>query len=99
MSRYVFTPAAARDLEEIWEYVARDSPEAADQVIGDIRDALESLAVHPGMGRRRDDLADETLRAWPIHSYLIIYRPEQRPIEIVRVVSGFRDLFSLFGRE
>lgn len=99
MSRYVFTPAAARDLEEIWNYVARDSPDAADRVIGDIRDALEGLADHPRMGRQRDDLADETLRAWPVHSYLIIYRPEQRPIEIVRVVSGFRDLFSLFDPE
>ncbi len=46
----------------------------------------------PGMGHSRNDLADETLRAWPVHSYLIVYRPAQRPIEIVRVVSGFRDL-------
>jgi antitoxin ParD1/3/4/toxin ParE1/3/4 len=46
-----------------------------------------------------DDLDDETLRVWPVHSYLIVYRPEQKPIEIVRVVSGFRDLFTLFAAE
>ena len=60
---------------------------------------VEALADMPGMGHSRDDLADETLRAWPVHSYLIVYRPAQRPIEIVRVVSGFRDLFALFAAE
>lgn len=99
MNRYTFTPAAVDDLDEIWEFIADDSVRAADRVIDDIRAAVEALADMPGMGHRREDLADETLRVWPVHSYLIVYRPEQRPIEIVRVVSGFRDLFPLFVTE
>lgn len=96
MSRYVFTPAAANDLEDIWSYIAEDSVPAADRVVDDVLEAIEILAEHPAMGHRREDLADETLRAWPVHSYLIVYRPETRPLEIVRVVSGFRDLIDLF---
>lgn len=69
--------------------------EAADRVIDDIHDALEALADFPEMGHRRDDLADAALRIWPVHSYLIVYRPERRPIEVVRIISGFRDLFPL----
>jgi antitoxin ParD1/3/4/toxin ParE1/3/4 len=97
--RYTFTRVAAADLEGIWDFIAEDSVTAADGVIGDIRSAVEALADMPGMGHSRDDLADETLRAWPVHSYLIVYRPAQRPIEIVRVVSGFRDLFAFFAAE
>lgn len=96
MSRYVFTPAAARDIEEIWTYIAEDSEAAADRAVDDIFEAVDALSEHPGMGHRREDLADETLRAWPVHSYLIVYRPETTPLEVIRVVSGYRDLIELF---
>ncbi len=49
----------------------------------------------PGMGHRRSDLGDDSLRIWPVFSYLIVYRPETNPLEIVRVVSGYRDLAPL----
>ena len=35
-SRYVLHPEAVRDLEEIWEYIAQDNPDAADRVIDEI---------------------------------------------------------------
>jgi plasmid stabilization system protein ParE len=95
--RCTFTPIAAADLEGIWDFIAEDSVTAADRVIKDLHSAVEALADMPNMGHLRDDLADETLRVWPVHSYLIVYRPAQRPIEIVRVVSGFRDLFAIFA--
>lgn len=99
MGRYTFTPDAEDDLDEIWEYIAEDNIDSADRVIADIYKAVEALADIPGMGYRRDDLADEMLRIWPVPSYLIVCRPEQRLIEIVRVVSGFHDLFTLFAGE
>lgn len=95
MSRYALTRLAAGDLEQIWEFIPGDHLEAADRVIEDFHDALEALADFPEMGHRRDDLADAALRIWPVHSYLIVYRTERRPIEIVRIVRGFRDLFPL----
>lgn len=48
------------------------------------------------MGHPRDDLADESLRVWPILGYLIVYRPDRQPIEVLRVLSGYRDLVALF---
>jgi plasmid stabilization system protein ParE len=54
VNRYVFTPQAQDDPVEIWEYIARDSIDAADRVIEDIFEAAESLANLPGMGHRRD---------------------------------------------
>lgn len=57
---------------------------------------MHRLVDHPGLGHVRDDLADETLRVWPVHSYLVIYRPETTPLQIVRVLSGYRDIAALF---
>lgn len=100
MKRFRVTPAARRDLLEIWEYLADETGcHAADSVLREIRDALERLAQFPKIGHQRDDLGDESLRVWPVHSYLVVYRPEQRPVEIVRVVSGYRDLFPLLAED
>jgi len=34
MKRYVLTPSATRDIEDIWDYIADDNPDAADRVVG-----------------------------------------------------------------
>jgi antitoxin ParD1/3/4/toxin ParE1/3/4 len=48
------------------------------------------------MGHLREDLADEALRFWRVYSYMIIYRPDSQPLEIVRVLHGARDTSTLF---
>ena len=94
--RAVLTPAALVDLEGIWDYIAKDSPSAARAVSHTILESVTKLTEFPWMGHPRTDLADETLRVWPVHSYLIIYRPTPETVEILRVVSGFQDLLALF---
>jgi plasmid stabilization system protein ParE len=85
------TPSAARDLVQIWEYIAADSLDAADRVIERIRGEFQRLAAMPGMGHTRKELGPE-YRVWGVYSYLVVYRPDVRPIQIIRVVSGWRDL-------
>jgi plasmid stabilization system protein ParE len=97
VSAYYLTPKASEGIESIWDYIAEDSGvRRADKVVNDIFKAIENLAHMPGMGHAREDLADETLLAWPVHSYLVVYR-DRRPLEVVHVVSGYRDLFELFA--
>lgn len=99
MNRYYLTPLAAADVENIWDFVAQDSIDAAERVLDDIFRAMEALADMPGMGHVREDLANEALLVWPVHSYLIVYRSVRPDLEVVRVVSGFRDLFALFATD
>lgn len=87
---------ARRDLREIHRWIAQDDPVAADRVLSDLRDAVTRLAEMPGLGHVRDDLADETLRAWTVHRYVVIYQPDRVPLLIVRVLSGYRDIGSIF---
>jgi plasmid stabilization system protein ParE len=46
----------------------------------------------PGLGHRREDLTDRPLRFWTVDAYLVIYRAERTPIEIVAVTRGGRDI-------
>jgi plasmid stabilization system protein ParE len=95
--RYSLTPVARSDLMEIGSYLRRESPHAATQVLARLRDAMRTLADQPGMGHLREDLADEPLRFWLVYSYLIIYRAEVRPLQIVRVFHASRDIQRLLS--
>ena len=44
------------------------------------------------MGHRREDLTRYPVLFWPVGAYLIIYRAERPPIEIVAVTQGSRDI-------
>lgn len=48
---YQFTPQAIDDLFEIWSYIARDSPDAANRVEESVYQACAFLADSPLAGR------------------------------------------------
>ncbi len=95
MKKYQFTPQAAGDLFEIWDYIARDNPEAADRVEEAISRACELLSDSPFAGSVRKDLTPLPLRFWVVHpysKYLIVYDPEKKPLQVIRILHGARDL-------
>ncbi|HEY9612930.1 type II toxin-antitoxin system RelE/ParE family toxin [Allocoleopsis sp.] len=96
MNRYIVSPEAKQDLRDIRNYIARDNPSAARRLVESIREKCRTLVDFPNMGRRYDDIAPE-VRGVPIDSYIILYRLIEDGIEIVRVVSGYRKLESLFS--
>jgi antitoxin ParD1/3/4/toxin ParE1/3/4 len=92
---FVLTSQAEFDLNEIWDYIARDSLAQADRVLAEFEKAMTALAEQPCMGHLREDWADSRHRFWPVYSYIIMYRPETKPLQILRVVSGYRHLVEL----
>lgn len=99
MKGFVLTPAARADLEAIHDFIFLDSPAAAARVRTELRSAMRRLAAHPGLGHLREDLADEPLRFWPVYSYLVIYRYETSPLQVVRILHASRDVRSLLEEE
>ena len=95
MSRYQISLLARLDLIEIRNFIAKDNRTGARKVLAQIRAACRMLAKHPEIGHLRTDLGSEPLRFWPVYSYLIIYRPESKPIEVVRVLHGARDISAI----
>jgi toxin ParE1/3/4 len=92
-----FTIPASRDIEGIIDYIADvQSLDAADRLLDTINKKCRNLAIFPSLGRCREELAPN-LRSFPVEEYLIFYRLVEDGVEILRVVSGYRDLeaFSL----
>jgi len=53
---------------------------------------LKVLGANPGIGHAREDLTHLPVKFWPVYSYLIVYDPETRPVQILRVLHGMRDV-------
>jgi toxin ParE1/3/4 len=83
-------------LDEIWTYIARDNPRAADRMEQALHDAMELLGRMPGLGHRRDDASDR-YRFWSVARYLIAYRVEKKAVHVVRVLHGSRDIRRFLG--
>jgi toxin ParE1/3/4 len=95
MARHTKRPEAEADLLEIWLFVARDDPRAADRILDRLEEACDRLAATPGMGVARDRLRPG-LRMFPTRGYLIFYHPAPGGIEVVRVLSDKRDVDAVF---
>jgi toxin ParE1/3/4 len=92
-ARYVLAPQAALDLFEIWDYIKEQTGAAvADRVESAIRERIAFLAKSPGTGHLRRDLTDEDVKFFPVYSYLIVYRPETKPLQIASILHGRRDV-------
>jgi len=85
-------------LDSIWEYIARDSLDAADRWLGTLYDAFDALAASPRMGHTRKDLTSYPVLFWPVGRYLIVYRVSDNLVEIVGVTQGSRDIPSFLSR-
>jgi antitoxin ParD1/3/4 len=93
MRRYILAPEAALDLVEIWRYLKnKANVEIAERVERAIREKIVFLASMPGAGHWRRDLTDESVRFFAVYSYLIVYRPETKPLQVVAILHGSRDL-------
>ena len=96
MKSFVLTRPAERDLDQIKSYlVEKAGPTIALRVLKDIRMDMALLGKEPDAGHVRDDLTDRPLKFWPVYSYLIVYNPEPKPIQIIRVLHGMRDVASI----
>jgi antitoxin ParD1/3/4/toxin ParE1/3/4 len=91
--RYLLAPEAATDLTQIWRYIKKQSSiERADRVESVILDKIAFLAENPGAGHWRKALTDQPIKFFPVYSYLIVYRPETKPLQVVSILHGRRDV-------
>lgn len=100
-SAYRFTPRALDDLDDIWDYIAKDSVDAANRVESAIFSACDSLATHPSLGSRRSEITPLPVRFWVVTRYpnfIVVYRPETKPLQIVAVLHGKRDTKTLIEK-
>jgi antitoxin ParD1/3/4/toxin ParE1/3/4 len=86
-------------VDEIGAHVAQHSVDAALKVNDALEEAFELLAERPGIGHVREDLTNRRLKFWTVYSYLVVYDPDSRPLTIVAVLHGARDVELLLKRK
>ncbi len=94
-SSFKLTARALSDLEEIWNYIAKDSVDAANRVESAIYSTCESLARHPMLGSKRTEITLLYVRFWPVTrfpNFIVVYRPEVKPLQVVAVLHGKRNI-------
>ncbi len=92
MTTFFLSPEASQDLIEIYEFIAQDNLEAAERLRVELLKALRGLTAMPGKGHVREDLTTRDVLFWPVRSYQVIYRSGTRPLEVVAVLHGKRNL-------
>ena len=91
MSGFVLHPDAFTDLDEIWEFIAADNLNAADNVLEEIYAAIGALVPFPQLGHSRPDLTSRPLRFQPVRDFLIAYAPDEKPLLVIGVLHGRRN--------
>jgi len=85
------------DLRKIYKYIAVDNASAAERLLLRIKKELAMLSDMPGGGAPRPDLGIH-VRTWPVGKYLLLYRPINDGIELLRVIHGMRKVRRVFRR-
>lgn len=73
MAEIVWTSEAFRWLGEIHQYIAADSPDAADRVLDGIYAKVGLLRDHPRLGQRYEGVTDREVRVVLYGHYRIAY--------------------------
>jgi toxin ParE1/3/4 len=95
MSSYSLSDQAIQDLDDICDYIAQQDPSSASNLFDAIRQKCRQIAEFPNMGKSYTRLSNE-LRGFVVSDYIVFYYPRPDGIDIVRIVSGYRDLELLF---
>ncbi len=88
----LFLSTAVSDLENIFDYIAKDRPAAAVSLLDKLDGTISQLAVFPEMGSvpKDDRLKRLGYRMLIIENYLVFYVAKAKTVQIRRVIQGAR---------
>ena len=93
MDEFQLTDEAILDIDGIFLYLLhKASEETADRVVTELFKAFYKLADLPNSGHRRADLTSKDVLFYKVFSYLIIYSPRSKPVQILGVLHGKRNV-------
>lgn len=101
--RIIITPKASQDLEDYFDYIAQNNPNAALKFFDASRQTFATLAKMSGMGRLYPVLNSRLvgLRKWSVkgfENYLIFYLFDDENIKIIRILHASRDIDKILNK-
>ena len=92
MAKVRWTIGARRDLHEIINYIAEDSPAYAAHFAERITLAVDRLETFPKLGRMVPEYQDASVRELIVGHYRIVYRLQGSRVGIAAIAHASRDL-------
>ncbi len=91
MAKLVWTEEALRWLEDIFEYIAQDNPDAAARTVQEIYDRAQALVLNPEMGERYAR-SERHVRILLYEHYRIAYLVKPERVEVLGIFHGALDI-------
>jgi toxin ParE1/3/4 len=98
MGSYGFSEDANADLDEICAYLELRSPKVASRLFDRIREKCKLIAAFPEMGRSYEEIIPG-LSGFVIDNYVVFYVIIGDSVQILRIVSGYRDIKEIFEQQ
>ena len=92
MARLIWSPRAADDLEDLVEFIAKDSDTYARSFARRILAAAKAIPRHPLIGRIVPEMENPKIRERIVGNYRLVYRVTADTLEIVTILHGARRL-------
>ena len=89
-ARIVWSAEAVRDLEQIHDYIARNSSRYAAVVTSRLVAAVDRLSAYPESGRMVPELGDAAVREVIHGAYRIVYELHDDSVEVLTVFRASR---------
>lgn len=98
MGTCIWSPQAELDLEEIVFHigVGDGRPLVAEKIAAGCRDLCDLMANYPNMGEEMPSLGPELRGMSYRKRWLIVFRPSNDGIEVVRLVDGWHEYENFF---
>ncbi|MEK6550842.1 MAG: type II toxin-antitoxin system RelE/ParE family toxin [Pseudomonadota bacterium] len=91
--RVAWSDVAEADLDDLYDYIARDVPYYAEQFVDRLIEAVGVLQDHPRLGRHVPEAEErEDVRELIFQGYRVIYLVEAEKVHVLTVIHGSRDL-------
>ena len=93
--RYILSPVVKKDLDEIADWIAQDSPRRAIKIVRELRAEFRKIAQNPMLYQLRPDIGED-VRLATVGHYVILFWIDSDVARFERVMYGSRDLPSLY---
>lgn len=90
--RVIWSDDTVEDLQQISDYIARDSGHYSRVVVRRILESTRRLSRYPRIGRVVPEVGDESFREILVYSFRVIYRVDEHRVTIEAIAHGKQDV-------
>jgi addiction module RelE/StbE family toxin len=86
MDKIIWTDSAIQDLNDIGDYIAKDSEKYAQITVNKLFDSVDILELYPLAGKMVPEFNDDSIRELPQGNYRVVYQIiDENRIDILTV--------------